>query len=392
MNLWQYIQGNRKGKDARRLEREAMEDPFLADALEGYDRTPGDPTERIQEMQQQVSRRSAKRNRSLMWSGIAAAILLLIGIGGYFLLPDGREKPLAYTLEKEKLQEESSIAPLLMEDTIVAQAEAEKEIAQIQQETARMQQAAPVAPPPPPKPQQEILSVVEDDMAIAEDFAIIENQAEMEDERLIPDLPMLEDDSFMPVQKQATARYADLPALTKIQGRIVDTQGEPIIGANVQVSGKSVGTISDSKGHFKLTAHSDDALDINFIGYEPVHLPVTSLRDTALIALNESKDLLEEVVVVGYGTAKKPKAIKPEPLIGDKAYRKYLQDSIRRPEDPCAKGRVKLTFSVDNQGRPYDLKITRSLCPPADDEAERLILEGPDWTTGNKEVEMIIKF
>ena len=45
MKLIDYITGNRKGREARRIEREAMDDPFLHDALEGYDAVPGDPTD-----------------------------------------------------------------------------------------------------------------------------------------------------------------------------------------------------------------------------------------------------------------------------------------------------------------------------------------------------------
>ena len=50
MKLIDYITGNRKGREARRIEREAMDDPFLHDALEGYDAVPGDPTDAIRRM------------------------------------------------------------------------------------------------------------------------------------------------------------------------------------------------------------------------------------------------------------------------------------------------------------------------------------------------------
>lgn len=55
MKLIDYITGNRKGREARRIEREAMDDPFLRDALEGYDAVPGDPGDAIRRMQRRVT-------------------------------------------------------------------------------------------------------------------------------------------------------------------------------------------------------------------------------------------------------------------------------------------------------------------------------------------------
>jgi len=60
MKLIDYITGNRKGREARRIEREAMDDPFLHDALEGYDAVPGDPTDAIRRMQRRVTGAAGK--------------------------------------------------------------------------------------------------------------------------------------------------------------------------------------------------------------------------------------------------------------------------------------------------------------------------------------------
>ncbi|MDR0799812.1 MAG: hypothetical protein LBN18_08645 [Dysgonamonadaceae bacterium] len=87
MSLLQYIQGARKGKAAHRLEREAMQDPFLADALDGYDKVQDYHSQRIKEMQQQISQRSRRnKNQYFYYWSMAAGILLLIGIGSYFAL------------------------------------------------------------------------------------------------------------------------------------------------------------------------------------------------------------------------------------------------------------------------------------------------------------------
>jgi hypothetical protein len=86
MSLLQYIQGVRKGKEAHRLEREAMHDPFLADALEGYDKVKGNHASQIKALQRKVSKKSySKGNNHLYYWSMAANILILISIGSYIL-------------------------------------------------------------------------------------------------------------------------------------------------------------------------------------------------------------------------------------------------------------------------------------------------------------------
>ena len=75
MKLIDYITGNRKGREARRIEREAMDDPFLHDALEGYDAVPGDPTDAIRRMQRRVTGAAGKLRRRIYWSAAAALLL-----------------------------------------------------------------------------------------------------------------------------------------------------------------------------------------------------------------------------------------------------------------------------------------------------------------------------
>ena len=64
MKLLDYIRGLRKGKEAHRLERESMQDPFLADAMDGYSQVEGNHEQRIEKLRMQVSAHSAKKNNS----------------------------------------------------------------------------------------------------------------------------------------------------------------------------------------------------------------------------------------------------------------------------------------------------------------------------------------
>ncbi len=85
----------------------------------------------------------------------------------------------------------------------------------------------------------------------------------------------------------------------------------------------------------------------------------------------------------------------PKPIPGIKAFKKYLYENLSIPAiDECGlvKGKVVLAFKVNAIGRPYNINIIESLCPSADQEALRVIQEGPNWTTGDKEVFCTIKF
>lgn len=65
-----------------------------------------------------------------------------------------------------------------------------------------------------------------------------------------------------------------------------------------------------------------------------------------------------------------------------KQYKKYLKKNLAYPaDDACAevKGKVTLTFFVNKEGRPFDIKVKESLCKSLDKEAIRLIQEGSDW-------------
>ncbi|MDR0507226.1 MAG: hypothetical protein LBH32_10505 [Dysgonamonadaceae bacterium] len=88
MNLEHYIKGIRKGNDINALEREAMLDLFLADALEGYDQTKENHQERIEEMLKHVAMQTRPKGRPLRnWSIVALAVVLLATCA-YFLWDD----------------------------------------------------------------------------------------------------------------------------------------------------------------------------------------------------------------------------------------------------------------------------------------------------------------
>lgn len=89
----------------------------------------------------------------------------------------------------------------------------------------------------------------------------------------------------------------------KITGIVKDANGEPIIGANVTVKDQSIGTITDIDGRFVLNAPANAVLQTTYIGYIPQETNVGNKKEL-YITLREDSKMLDEVVVVGYGSMK----------------------------------------------------------------------------------------
>ena len=419
MKLLDYIRGLRKGKEAHRLEKESMQDPFLADAMDGYNQVEGNHEQRIEKLRMQVSAHSAKKKNTyaITWS-IAACLIIGFGISSYFLF-------LKKSMTDEVFIAEESVSTKLAEPA------------------APLAPAIPATPTVPATPQKEIAlattKVKTDSTPVSEITARQANKKDMiakiqatsqpQQGVLVATVPVMEEvseetaalqevvatmdtfesesDKKMKLAKVATI----LPQNNMIKGRVTNEKGEPLIGASVTYKGTNIGTITNMNGEFSLVKKDDKKrLTAQFIGYDPVEIRVDTSR-TMLIAMNENKQALNEVVVVGYGAKKNKKSvtagtvvkgneqankdITPQPVIGKRKFQKYLKENLVRPTDEkCAqvKGKVVLTFLVNKEGRPFSIKVKESLCESSDKEAIRLIQEGPDWIYGTKLAEVTVHF
>lgn len=91
-------------------------------------------------------------------------------------------------------------------------------------------------------------------------------------------------------------------AQTQIKGVVVDTSGDPIIGATIQIKGTGQGTVTDIDGQFTLSAPSNAVLVISYVGMKTQEVAAqTNIR----VVLEDDTEQLQEVVVVGYGTQRK---------------------------------------------------------------------------------------
>lgn len=89
-----------------------------------------------------------------------------------------------------------------------------------------------------------------------------------------------------------------------VSGNVTDTSGEPVTGASIREKGSNNGTITDLDGRFTLTIRSETTLTVSYIGFktqEVSAIPGKSLN----IVLQEDTEILDEVIIVGFGTQKK---------------------------------------------------------------------------------------
>lgn len=456
MKLLDYIRGLRKGKEAHRLEKESMRDPFLADAMDGYQQVEGNHEERIKELQNFITARSTKKRYSyaITWS-IAACLIIGIGISSYFLFL------------KNNMPEDTFIAKETTNARTVT-----PEVS-IDPETPKEEF---IHSPSAAKKKQDSSHVVTTDKEIKKDIIAkstvvttpqnlpAKNSVPIKEEVLKPaktekeENPISTIDTLILHSNKKDTKKLKLSANAQniIEGMVIDDKGQPLVGANITFGtketdnkdqsllygtvktheGKVHETITDINGKF--TIPKDllfGKLKVNYIGYDPVSITIKDSLQPILIAMKEStQSKFDEVVITGTGAKKKmtvtgavtsvnvedlkqapstnvltgsipgvikrstvkaPKQITPKPVIGMRKYKKYLKENLIPPTDEtCSgmKGAIILTFSVNKKGRPNDVKVKKGLCESADKEAIRLILDGPDWTYGNTSAEVTVKF
>lgn len=108
----------------------------------------------------------------------------------------------------------------------------------------------------------------------------------------------------VPTQELISTQHASLAQQGKasvVKGKIVDANGEPIVGATVKVAGSGEGALTNVDGEFQVNASPNATLQVSYIGYTEQHVRVSG-RSTVNITMKEDQQTLDDVVVIGYGT------------------------------------------------------------------------------------------
>lgn len=137
-------------------------------------------------------------------------------------------------------------------------------------------------------------------------------------------------------------------AKKQISGKVVDATGETVIGANVLEKGTTNGVITDFDGNFTLNVSVDAMLEISYIGYVTQTIKITNETSNLNIVLKEDTEVLDEVVVVGYGTMKKSDLSGSSVSVGEDA----IKGSVITNLDQSLQERAAGVTAVTTSGAP----------------------------------------
>jgi TonB family protein len=154
----------------------------------------------------------------------------------------------------------------------------------------------------------------------------------------------------------------------------------------------NVGTYTDIRGNFNLVS-SDTILHVQIrsLGYDTANYKLVSSNTRSgdlVLKEDERKETLTQNRKVVSSLSRKDTAEIEEPEVGWGNYNTYVANNIQIPEKVRPKNTrsdVELSFDIDKTGQPINIKVTRSSqCKKCDDEAIRLLKEGPKWKRKGK--------
>lgn len=121
---------------------------------------------------------------------------------------------------------------------------------------------------------------------------------------------------------QANSLYTNLNLIQELSGKVIDQEGEPLIGVNIMIKGTEKGVSTDYDGYFKLEDVEEDAvLIVSYIGFQTQEVEVNGRSYLEIIMLSDSQ-MLDEVVVVAYGEQKKVSITGSVSSVGGKELKK----------------------------------------------------------------------
>jgi TonB family protein len=264
--------------------------------------------------------------------------------------------------EPAKIEAESTTQPTSPEPIELAEAEAELEIAAIEE----------VAAEKPAEKKEAIKSLVQPEAISRSGRAAAPAAA-----------------GVLETQQGFIAK--DKSATRMITGKVLDQEdGAPLPGVNVIVKGTTMGTMTDLEGNYQVeVVDTSQTLVFSFVGLETKEENING-RTQLDVQLNEDISELSEVVVTGYGysdedifTNTLPDYIAAEPEGGFRAYKIYLDDNLHYPIQAIenkVQGKVTVKFEISPTGTITDFQITKGIGFGCDEEAIRLIRQGPKWS------------
>lgn len=415
-DIERYLSGKMTLAERHALEKRALDDPFLADALEGAESiNPQVFLADVAEIRARMA--NEKKRRWLVPLRIAASV---VGIVLVVAIVMWMGKPEATPTEQAKVGETGGTPDSLRtqpeskpEESAVANADPtpegstkEKNLITLGPKAAERGDKA-LAGAGGTGTSSGLLrsdTVFENTLLAASahrDTVVMDVAFDLEEETKITEAaPPVQPQVLM--QEQERKRNA-LPGTNLfVTGLVRDAQGLPLPGVNINVKGQSYGTVSNADGKYSILISAPQAtLHYSFIGFVSQEVAVTKENTYTDVQLLEDVTALSEVVITtGYGekrTDGEPIVRLAEPVGGRKAYDQYLEEKKVYPTQALEnniEGKVVIQFSVSTTGAIGDFQVLRKLGYGCDEEVIRLVKEGPAWRPSyidNEAVESVVQ-
>lgn len=404
-HIQNYLGEKLTSAERHALEKEALRDPFLREALEGGESVGADTfAHDINELKLRL--KTQKRASWFTPLRVAAGIVLVGAAGMYIWMQDDDPVQNALTSNEAKQgKDQSAVA-----DTSKADQSKNEQLLSLNQaettkpteaakptstETASQRQATPsadrageVTTGPVEVVAAEAREEVEKAVPLAEDDAEKITAAEAEESKKLVDVAStrsaLRKKEAAPSEAGAVADAK--PVSRTIRGQVKTEDGQPLPGVNVWLKDSQSGTITDLNGNYSLdVSQPNPRLIFSYLGYQTSEVNLQQ-QEKLDLALAEDPTQLNEVVVISERPARDnqdgPVIRMAEPFGGRKAYDAYLEKNLRYPEQALeqkVKGRVTIEFTVATDGSLGGFRVLRSLGHGCDEEVIRLVKEGPKW-------------
>lgn len=371
--IWDYLRGNRMGKEANRLEREALSDPFLYEALEGLEKVEGDHEKSLAGLFMRMQKTGGeKKTFRLFYSlSLVAACLLIAGWALWLLYVP--EAPV-------RMARIGSLADSIGQKT---------ETGIVEPEFAEAEQTVKIAE------KSFARKRIANDQEEKAGGARIVAEQESEEAGKKNDEPVPYATAPIPMSDKCNKSEK------WIEGIVTDAKGQPLPGASISLrDNKPRGSSSDRHGYFMLSVpDSTRQLQVSFVGMKSVVLNIPD-SGKVHVTMTEFPDGLSEVMITGYRNfanriekRKKPKAVD----IGRQTeFNQYVADSLRYPEDARLRGiegKVVLSVHLNRRRHSMRIKVVDKLFPSCDREAIRLVEDfNGDWGTESRDFKVTVSF
>lgn len=425
-DIRKYHEGKLTPAEMHALEKAALEDPFLADALEGYAvdsvSLPADTDELKRRLAERLEDKKvipfAVPSKSFGWLRAAAMIVAIAGAGllVYKLGFDNKEKNIAEATVQEKTKPDTAtVSPWAAEDSVAktATVSTKSEQANTLKDSPANKAADykdkpatnPVVTAAPAQSEPAAPSTLLEEKAApiaTKSYRPAKEKAAADTINNEQALVAIQQDRFEAERtddlkkQQAAGNAAQLNRARRnmafmqnniFRGKVTDSQNNPLPFANITNSRDNVGTYSDAQGNFVLTS-PDSVMDVQVrsLGFENNNVQLQNGITSNKVVLKDDRSLTEVVLSnKKINTRLRDGNMvleEPEPADGWSNYDTYLANNLNIPETynkQSGGGEVELSFEVNQLGEPVNIKVVRSLCEVCDKEAIRLLKEGPKW-------------